>query len=206
MRLLLVDDHALFREGLTLVLRRLGESCVILEAESKRQAQERLEDEPELDLILLDLDLPDSAGLGFLGQLRERCPTIPIVVLSGSEGRAEIMGALDLGARGYIPKNTPGDVMLSALRLVLAGGVYLPEGALGRGAESSLEARPGMTPRRREVLTLLSTGRSNKEIGNVLEISESTVRVHVAAIFRLLGVSNRTEASVVARRDGWIDG
>ena len=202
MKLLIVDDHALFREGIALVLERLEEGLSLLEAPTGVRALEISDEEGDLDLVLLDLTLPGDDGLEILREFGRRRPETPVVMLSSSEGPAEIARALELGARGYIPKTTSSDVMLQATRLVLAGGVYVPPQLLGVDSVPQDPSAP--TPRQREVLEHLAEGRSNKEIGNALGIAENTVRVHVAALLRTLGASNRTEASAAARKRGWV--
>ncbi len=126
MKILVIDDHALIRDALRGVLKQLRSDASVFEASDCRQAMRIIEDHPNLDLILLDLNLPDRDGFSVLADLRERYPAIAIVVLSALQDRHNVIRALDLGALGFIPKTTPREVMLSALQLVFSGGIYIP--------------------------------------------------------------------------------
>src|SRR5436190_2885593 len=162
MKILLVDDHALIRDALRGVVRELSPEATILEASDSRQAMNLIEDNSDLHLILLDLNLPDRDGFVILADLRKHYATISVVVLSALQDREIILRALDVGALGFIPKSAPREVMVNALRLVFAGGTYIPPEALGR-AESKPErpSRPvspadlGFTDRQMEVLALM---------------------------------------------------
>ncbi len=215
MRLLVVDDHALFRYGLAHVLRRLDDEVAIYEAGSCEEALTLIASHDDFDLVLLDLALPGMGGFAGLNSLRERFPRLPIVVLSGSEDAGDMERALRVGALGYIPKSSSSQVMLSALRLVFAGGIYLPpsllqpsEGTAGLARKCDALDSPGsaaggnvdLTARQREVLALLADGKPNKLIARALHISEGTVKTHVATIFQVLKVNNRTEAVRAAQR------
>ena len=206
MKILVADDHALFREGLGYVLRGLGEPVETLHAHDGAAALELAEAHPDLDLVLLDLAMPGIDGLAGLRLLRARYPAMPVVILSGSEEPADVRLALDAGALGFISKSSSADVMLSALRLVLSGGLYVPPSYLERTqgmavpiAASSVDSL-GLTPRQLDVLRLLGRGHSNKEIARILELAEGTVKLHISAILRTLGVHNRTRAVVAAAR------
>src|SRR5438445_4990865 len=131
-KILVVDDHALIREALHGVLRKLTRDAVILEASNCAQTMETVASHPDISLILLDLNLPDRDGFSLLAELRERNPAVSLVVLSAVQDRATVMKALDLGAMGYIPKSARNEVMLSALQLVFAGGIYIPPEILAR--------------------------------------------------------------------------
>jgi DNA-binding NarL/FixJ family response regulator len=134
MKILVCDDHALIREAMRGVLKDLVPDAAVIEASDARQLTEVIQATPELDLLLLDLNLPDQAGLAILADLRERHPAISVVVLSAFQDRDTVRRALDLGALGFIPKNTEREVVLGALRLVLAGGIYIPVQALNGAA------------------------------------------------------------------------
>lgn len=193
-RLLVVDDHTLVREALTLVLRALGPHWEFLEAGSVGEAERVLGSSP-VELVLLDLHLPDAPpDTGFQRVRAAAGEGTPIVVLSGDVETHVIRRLLDAGARGYIAKSSTKDVTLSAIELVLRGGVYIPSEALGIAPRQSHE----LTARQREVLTLLAAGNTNKEIATLLGSSESTIRSHLAAVFRHLGVQNRAQAVRVA--------
>lgn len=213
MKILVVDDHVLIRDALRGVLCGLkGEATVILEAPDSRAALRQLEQHGDVELVLLDLNLPDRDGLDVLQELGSRWPTVPVVVLSAFHARDKVSKALELGAVGFIPKSARREVMCSALNLVFAGGIYVPPEILERGARPdaaavsppgpgprSGAAALGLTERQAEVLALMLEGTSNKQIGRVLGLAESTVKIHVSAILRALKVSNRTEAVVAMR-------
>ena len=211
MKILVVDDHALIREALHGVLRKLTRDAVILEASNCAQTMEAVASHPDISLILLDLNLPDRDGLSMLAELRERNPAVSVVVLSGVQDRANVMKALDLGAMGYIPKSARNEVMLSALQLVFAGGIYIPPEILAREHLSQSAPRPrgvsptdlGLTDRQLEVLTLIVQGKNNKSICQMLNLAEPTVKNHVTAIFKALKVANRAEAVIAVNELGW---
>lgn len=204
LKLLIVDDHALFREGLCHVLRELDEQADILEAPDYERALQHAAATPELDLVLLDLNMPGKDGFTALDSFATRYPTLPVVILSASSLRSDIQRALDAGAMGYIPKDTTSAIMLGALRLILAGGIYIPPN-LAQDAPAALDRprnRSALTPRQLDVLALLVQGISNKDIATRLGLSEGTVKMHVTSIFRELGVSNRTQATLAAQNAG----
>jgi DNA-binding NarL/FixJ family response regulator len=211
MKIVVCDDHALLREAMRGVLKELVPDADVVEAADGRQAIRLIEANPQLDLLLLDLNLPDQDGLTLLADLRERHPEIAVVVLSGFQDRETVQRALRLGALGFIPKNTERDVVLNALRLVLAGGIYIPVQALD-GAETGaaqtagacaagdlrdrLPPRLGLTDRQLEVLALVMEGKSNKAISRALSLAEHTVKNHMTAILKALQVTSRTEAVI----------
>jgi DNA-binding NarL/FixJ family response regulator len=210
MKVLLVDDHALIRDALRGVLKELANDAIVLEAADGRQAMRLVEAHPDLQLILLDLNLPDRDGFAVLADLRKRYATISLVVLSAFNDRANVLKALDLGALGFIPKSATRDVMVNALRLVFSGGVYIPPEALGRAeTKAPAPARPvspadlGFTERQMEVLALMMLGKSNKAISRLLDVAEPTVKHHVTAILKALKVTNRTEAVIAVGALGW---
>lgn len=219
MRLLLVDDHDLFREGLKWLLSGLDGDLHFVEAGSLEAFTALVQhDDEAFDIILLDLYLPDSAGLQGLHLAREMVPDAAVVVLSSRDEPRLIGAAMDAGAKGFIPKSSTRDVLIAALRLVLAGGVYVPPHMLSsHGSQvehrSSLDANDPhaapqdwvlehLTRRQRDVLKLAVEGKANKLIARELGISEATVKVHLSASFRALGVKNRTEASFKAAELG----
>src|SRR5262245_60828441 len=215
MQVLVVDDHVLIRDALRGVLNELIPDAVVLQAGDCRQAMRLLGDYPGLELILLDLGLPDGDGFAMLKDLRNNYPSLAVVVLSALQDRSSVTRALDLGALGFIPKSAQRAVMLSALQLVFAGGIYVPPEILRREESSAKmqgpgsDGRPpsptdlGLTYRQMEVLALMLRGKSNKAIGRTLELAEPTVKNHVTAILRALRVANRAEAIVVANQHGW---
>jgi DNA-binding NarL/FixJ family response regulator len=203
MRILLADDHDLFRAGLAMVLQGLPEPFELVQAASLAAAIERAEASDGIDLALLDLHMPAMNGIGGLRDFRRRFPLVPVVIVSASDACADVQEALDAGASGYIHKSSPPQVMLSALELVLAGGVYLPPQALQPAATRLLPQdlpKPGaLTARQLDVLRLLAEGKPNKLIARELGLSEGTVKIHLSAIFRVLDVNNRTEAVLAAQ-------
>ncbi|HVJ23195.1 MAG TPA: response regulator transcription factor [Burkholderiales bacterium] len=199
MRALVIDDHPLVHEIIPAVLRKaLGEVAVstevTLEAGLARAGGAALP-----DLVLLDLGLPGCEGLEAVSRFRAKFPNVPLVVLSGTCDRASIIGAFDAGAIGYIPKTSKPDVMIAALKLVAAGGTYVPPEAL----EGAME-RPDLdlTRRQKDVLRLILKGYNNQRIATELAISPATVKQHAHAIFTALGVSTRAEAVIAAARLG----
>lgn len=219
MRLLIVDDHPLVREALGSVLRSLRPDAAIGEASTAAQALTALRESPPVDLLLLDIRLPDQSGLDLLPVIAERHVGTAVVVLSGDLDRHTVQRALAAGAVGCIPKTEPREVLASALGLVLAGGVYIPPLAVGpeaprpaTGAWSSpraagraapTPAELGLTGRQVEVLALLMQGKNNKLICRALGLAEPTVKSHVSAILRALNVESRTEAVLAVTRLGW---
>jgi DNA-binding NarL/FixJ family response regulator len=215
MKILVVDDHVLIRQAMHGMLRKLRRDAIVLEAPNSEKAMQVIVEHPDVDLILLDLSLPDRDGFSVLTDLRERFPSIAVVVVSAVHDPGNVRKALDLGALGYIPKSAQGDVILSALRLVISGGIYVPPEILTRnsspavaergrfGGVSSSSDYMGLTDRQLEVLGLMMQGKSNKTICRILELAEPTVKNHVTAILKTLNVTNRTEAVVAANDLGW---
>ncbi|WP_232478039.1 response regulator [Caballeronia calidae] len=218
MKIMLVDDHALFREGLRLVLTQLEPDTEVVEAENCAQAFVAARQRNHLDLVLLDLSLPDVFGMDGLRRFRNEYPGLPVVVLSGRDDRATIVEALDVGAMGFIPKSSTSRVMMSALQLVLAKGVYIPPAALTSSSlplaanESNGESElaphtprfpeKGLTERQMQVLELLVQGKPTKLICRELGLAEGTAKVHIASVFRALHVANRTQAVVAVSQLG----
>jgi DNA-binding NarL/FixJ family response regulator len=217
MKILVVDDHILIREALRGVLKELRSDAVVLEAPDSRQAMTLMTEHADIGLVLLDLGLPDRDGFSALDELRERYPATSVVVLSAQQDRGSVVRALDLGALGFIPKSAPREVMLAALELVFAGGIYIPPEILSRQqpepsqspsppVKESSRSSPrdlGLTERQLEVLALVMRGKSNKAISRVLDVAEPTVKNHITAILRALKVTNRTEAVIAVLRSGW---
>lgn len=206
MNVLLVDDHELFRSGLKFLLADLVENISFFEASSCAAALE-LAATSRIDIVLLDLHLPGSTGLDALHQLRARIEEAMIVVISAEEDGELIRKAIDAGAAGYIPKASSHAMMMAALRLVIAGGVYLPAHSLAAklpAQESSAEKSriSQLTGRQIETLRVAMQGKANKVIARELNISEATVKAHLSSVFRALGVKNRTEAVFAAAKIG----
>ena len=207
MKVLIADDHPMVRDALARTVRELDATTEVLQAgdfESLlRLALDDGADPP--DLALLDLNMPGMNGVAGLRRLREQLPTLPIVVASGQDDALTIRSVLAAGAAGFVPKSERVEVLLNALRLVLAGGVYVPARSLDAPAQvapSPAAAAALLTPRQRDVLRALSRGQPNKLIARELGLTEGTVKIHIAAILRALQARNRTEAVVHARELG----
>lgn len=210
MKYLVVDDHTLIREAMHSVLLTVDPTATVLSAGNGAQARAMLASEPDVDLMLLDLRLPDADGIALLREFRSMHPAMAVVMLSGEREATTVRQALDAGAAGFIPKTEPREVLASALTLVMAGGVYVPREALGamppRLPSTDAGHSPaalGLTDRQIDVLALLMKGRSNKNICRELNLAEPTVKNHVTAILRALKVSSRTEAVLAVTKLGW---
>jgi DNA-binding NarL/FixJ family response regulator len=205
MKLLTIDDHALFRQGLKFLLKDLQSDLDFLEAESLAEAL-ALDDKASIEIILLDHHLRDSEGDESLEKISAAFENATIVVLSGEEDPQLIRRLIDHGAAGYIPKSSTQDILIAALKLILAGGVYIPAIAVHATAhadtqqENPEQALDTLSKRQLEVLMRAVQGKSNKVIARELFIAEGTVKAHLSAAFRALGVSNRTEAVYAASR------
>lgn len=206
MKLLIVDDHAILRDGLVALLRQFEQAADVLQASDTAEGLRLVEAHSDLDAVFLDLNLPDQSGMEAIPVLAKRCPQLPVIVLSSSEDPGDVRRALKAGACGYVPKSASPQNILSALRLVLAGEIYVPPLLLDAAADGPAhvppEARERLTERQTEVLQQLCRGLTNKEISRELELSEKTTKSHITAIFKALGVVNRTQAAATARRIG----
>lgn len=212
MKILLADDHALFREGMHHVMRQLeshlGEQIEIQDAGNFQEALEIAKNTPDMCLALLDLKMPGSDGAPTIKLFHSRHPDIILVVLSGTDHREDILGAMNSGATGFISKSSNSKEMLQALRLVLDGGTYLPPQLLTQDKGESKYWRTskfGLTARQIEVLRYLGQGWSNKSIAETTGLSEGTVKVHVAAVFNALRVNNRVDAVRAGIRLGLLE-
>ncbi len=206
LKLLVIEDHALVREGLLQALQGLQDDVVTLGAADADSGLELLSANEDVDLILLDLMLPGTSGMALLGVLRKRYPTIPVVILSALDDTETVMRGLRQGASGFVPKSSSTEAMMEALREVLAGEVYLPprlrEAAArtGGGRSKSVADRYGLTPGQMRVLELLTEGKTNRQIAELLSVTEGTVKIHVSAIFKAMNVSNRSQALLLASK------
>lgn len=208
MKFLIVDDHELLREGLAGVLRQLDAHAEVLHAADGEGGLAQARAHPDLAAVLVDLRMAGLGGLATVAALKQLLPGVPAIVLSSSEDPADVRAALAAGARGYCPKSAGNQTLMAALRLVLAGEVYVPLlMALGQPLEPAPTAAASagsvhLTGRQQEVLRLLGQGKPNKEIARALGLSEKTTKAHVTAIFRGLKVLNRTQAVLAARAAG----
>jgi len=197
-KVLVVDDHAVVREGVAAVLRQLRPDTEVLLAHDAASGMALAAANPDLELVLLDLMLPDAVGMGALEAFGREHPALPVMVLSSSESPDAVRAALALGAMGYVAKSANPETLLAALRLVLSGEVYVPPFMVH--APTPPTPAGALTERQVDVLRLLADGIANKEIAYRLGLSEKTVKSHLTAIFRTLGVSNRAQAVAAAAR------
>lgn len=199
LKVMMVDDHSLFREGLAHLLTGIDKNIEMLHATNCEEALILLDENPDLDLsldlMLLDLAMPGVDGATGLAYFKRRLKTVPVVIVSATENYGQIMQLLEEGVQGFIPKSFTGDMMLAALKHILAGGIYVPYQLV----KHSRTQNDTLSERQRQVLTLLADGLPNKMIARKLNISENTVRAHVAGILKALGVRNRTEAAKMTR-------
>ncbi len=220
LKVLVIDDHPLVQEGVAAALESLGHEVTVLAAADSEQGLAAASANPDIDLVLLDLALPGMGGLTLIGALHQRLPSLPVVVLSALEGAENVRKAIAAGAMGFVPKSAQTRVLIEVLQQVLEGNVSVP-GTLASPASAAAAdgAAPGgtagsaaepdvaqMTLRQLEVLSRLCQGKTNKQIATELGLSEKTVKAHVTAIFKILGVVNRTQALLVARRIGMTTG
>lgn len=207
MKLLVIDDHPVFRVGLVALLQQVAADVTVLQAGGGAEALETAGAHPDLDAVLADLCMPGMDGMLAIQDFGKRHPALPVIVLSSSEDPQDVRRSLALGALGYIPKSASPETLLAAIRFVLAGNVYVPPLMLVETAASGHDGGPPVQPgatikfteRQIEVLKLVCEGLPNKRIGQVLSLSDKTVKGHVTAIFRTLNVVNRTQAAAAAR-------
>ena len=206
MKLLIVDDHGLVREGLKAILGQSDLKAECLEAWDEISIWQCLKQHPDVNLVLLDIQLPGLSGMDLLKRIAKEHPAMPIIMLSADHDSNTVSQALQWGASGFMPKNSLNQVLISAIRLVLAGGVYIPPEALLKSVpkpqptptnKAALQLDSlGLTNRQLDVLRLLVRGLSNKRISRQIDLAEATVKIHIRGILRTLGVTNRTEALV----------
>jgi len=207
MKFLIVDDHAVVREGVAAVLRQGSPGAMVLQAHDVAAALSLADEHLDIDVVFLDLMLPGVSGSDGLDAFGRRHAGLPVMVLSSSESPADVRRALARGALGYVPKSANAATLLAALNLVLAGEVYVPpllaaagtDPVLLDGDDGARDRRAGLTERQTEVLSLIGAELPNKEIAYRLGLSEKTVKAHITAIFRTLRISNRAQAGRVAR-------
>ncbi len=203
LRIIIVDDHPLFRAALRQTLAGYEAPMRLEEAPDLDGLGKALEAERDCDLVLLDLKIPDAQGFSGLTMLRTQYPDLPVVMISAVEDPAVVRRALDLGAAGYVSKSVGAAEIHLAVKTVLAGEIYVPEGIDLKfdDAESALLQRlASLTPQQLKVMMMLSDGLMNKQIAYELSISEATVKAHVSAILQKLDVDSRTQAVIAAGR------
>lgn len=203
--LIIADDHPLFRAALKEVVGRYLAGAQIIEAASLESLRATMARHPDADLLLLDLRMPGASGFSPLLWLRAEYPAVPIVVVSASEDASVVRRALDFGASGFIPKSASVEVIGENLRTVLGGGICAPPLGETRGSAEDHDREQArrlstLTPQQLKVLVMLAEGQSNKYIGGHLAIAEATVKAHITAILRKLGLERRTQAAILAQR------
>ena len=209
MKVLIADDHALFRDGLGMHLEQLYPNMIILQASNFGQALKILEEDNQIDLIVLDLDMPDMSWEAGIAAIRQKAKEARFVVISASEDVRSIRKALNDGASGYIPKRSDPKILSRALQLILDGGTYLPPELLEATlvSENKGEAKSKnktLTARQMQVLELIAQGLSNKQIAYEMGVSEATVKLHINALLRAIRATNRTQAVINAQKMGLI--
>lgn len=212
MKVLITDDHALFRDGLGIHLEQIDPQAVIFQASTFSQALKIMDDEKKLDLIIVDLDMPDMKWEEALTILKEKAENARFVIISASEDSRSIRKSLEYGISGYIPKRSDTKVLTGALKLILDGGTYLPPAILeGTSMHHSTNNVVGgrtkgktLTNRQTQVLELVAQGMSNKQIAYEIGVSEATVKLHINALLRAVGATNRTQAVITAQKMGLI--
>jgi DNA-binding NarL/FixJ family response regulator len=217
MKILLIDDHELITDALSALLLDVDPEVDVHTAHDAEGALRLLDENPDADLMLLDLGLPGAVGTSLLEAVVEKSPDLKILILSGVQDQRSVMRVLQLGAAGFLPKSMATDTLVSAIKFVLSGGVYIPSdlldeaqrlGPLSGPPPRVHEVPPGgtrvaLTERQEQVLQLLARGAPIKVICRELNLSEGTVKTHVTAIYRAFSASNRTEALLAARRNGY---
>ncbi|MBQ9272002.1 MAG: response regulator transcription factor [Alphaproteobacteria bacterium] len=208
MKILIADDHALFRDGLALRLEEIVPDAVISQASSYAQVFKILNAKSDIDVLILDVEMPDMPWLDSLKQFRQIAPQMKIIVISASEDSRTIRTILATGVKGYIPKRSEIKVLNNALKLIIDGGSYVPPDLLDNTSQNNLSGRSigvkTLTNRQSQVLDLIAQGKSNKQIAYDMGVSESTVKLHINALLRSLHVNNRTQAVITAQKIGLI--
>lgn len=214
MKVLIADDHALFRDGLSLHLEQIDPQAVIFQAGNFSQAMKIIDDEKKLDLIIIDLDMPDMNWEEALREIREKTSGARLVIISATEDSHSIRKSMEYGISGYIPKRSDTKVLTGALKLILDGGTYLPPSVLDTGHASNAynpnkaggfyAKSKTLTNRQSQVLELVAQGMSNKQIAYEIGVSEATVKLHINALLRAVGATNRTQAVITAQKMGLI--
>jgi DNA-binding NarL/FixJ family response regulator len=201
---MIVEDHTLVREAMAQTLSRLEAGVECVEARDADDALARLARDGSFDLAVIDLMLPEMNGFSLLAVMAKRFPDVPTIVVSAMDDEASVRRAIKGGASGFVSKARSGEELLRAVKVVLGGGVHTPEMPTTNGRRTGAPAseRFGLTAAQSRVLELLAQGRTNREIAELLGLSEGTVKVHMSAIFRALNVSNRAQALVVISRHG----
>lgn len=234
MKLLIADDHTLFRDALVQYIERASPGSLIVLAKDFDEARESLAAHGDLDLVVLDFRMPGMKGFEGLKHVRKNYPHTPVAIMSGVAEQEDIRKALDMGARGYFPKTMSGKALVGAIQEVLAGGTFVPHDPDKKGympayyndagnatvplaGENRPAAAPqgkadkalielGLTPRERQIVAFLTIGAANKDIAQALNLQVVTVKLHVRSICRKLGVKNRTQAALRLSEYAYLSG
>ncbi len=208
MKILIADDHALFRDGLAMRLEQINPDIILHQAPTFSQAIKILDKEHNIDMVIVDLDMPDMRWEDGIEEIKKKAPNSSMVVISASEDIRNIRKILATGIKGYIPKRSEPKIMHNALKLILEGGTYIPPALIENSAEHSTSGYKSngktLTNRQSQVLDLIAQGKSNKQIAYEMGVSEATVKLHINALLRSLKVNNRTQAVVTAQKMGII--
>ena len=204
-RVLIADDHPMVRDGLRTVIAVAFDQCELFEASSIDEAAEIIEREGDFDIVLLDLNMPGTNGFSGLVTMRDRFPSVPVVIVSAAQERGLARSAVAAGAAGFIPKSLKRSAIVEALKSILAGDIYLPdveEGDENEDAETAdiLARIDSLTPQQKVVLKLVVEGKLNKQIAYELDVSMTTVKAHVSAILSKLRVFSRTQAVILVNK------
>ncbi|HEY4366537.1 MAG TPA: response regulator transcription factor [Steroidobacteraceae bacterium] len=202
MKILIVDDHPLFRAGFHAVLEQSSLDAAVLSVSSVQEAKQILQRDADVGLVLLDIHLRGDDGFNALKIIGEKFPTTACIMISGDEQEGIAARAVAAGASGFIPKSFTADEMVAAIQQVMAGDVFVPAPT----AAAPMSESGSLTLRQMEVIAMLGRGCSNKEIARALDVAERTVKAHVSAVFEALNVRNRTQAVLVAQRRGFLPG
>jgi DNA-binding NarL/FixJ family response regulator len=208
-RILIIEDHVLVREAMALTLAQVCEEVYCEQATNATDALALLEANPNCDLLVVDLMLPEINGFSLLGIIAKRFPDVPALVVSALDDRESIHRAMRAGASGFVSKASSSNTLVEAVRTILSGGVFTPEAMTGgdggnrsRRASQAFAERFQLTAAQGRVLELVAQGKSNRDIAEFLGLSEGTVKVHVSAILRALGVTSRAQALLMMTRAG----
>ncbi len=206
MKVLIADEHALFRDGLGHLIEELDGAATILQAGSFSQTLKILDGERKFDLIIVDPDMHDVSWNDGMKILCAKADGARLVVVSASENVHNIRESLELGAGGYITKRAETKILSNALKLVLDGGTYIPPVMLGHNSDNLAAGGKGktLTNRQSQVLGLVAQGMSNKQIAYEIGVSEATVKLHINALLKAIGAANRTQAVIIAQKTGLI--
>jgi len=196
---IVADDHPLIREALRHALAKLTPPPRVLEAANLPEAMKLLEQEGTVDLAILDLNMPGMNGFAGLAELRSSEPALPVAIVSATTDQDVVRRAMELGASGFIPKTLPLGAIAEAIHAILSGEIWLPDGEPPPASEEMTRRLGDLTPQQLRVLAMISQGLPNKQIAYALSVGEPTVKAHVTAILRKLGVSSRTQAVIAAR-------